>query len=197
MTERTKKTESVPLVRASWAQYCVRKLRDHPDRQRVLDAIGSDVRQILREVGFLGWVPPSVHMTVCDAVLRELGADALEFWRAYFLETFDMPLLRPLTRGALRLYGEDPRGLMRQAPRVYALVTKHCGELSVEVHGDGLVRVHARGLPPAFRQSPALMEALAGTCSACVELAGHGAAFVTRDLGDLGAGHASFDVAWG
>ena len=125
----------LPQVRASWLKYTVRsaKLYAPPDGPRILEAVGSELRQEIRKAPPLSWMPVDCFIDVCKAIREALGVPgARAFWRKSLHDCIDQPLIRPLAMGGLYLFGQRPDGLYRRTPQAWRLVTRRAGEMSTE-----------------------------------------------------------------
>jgi hypothetical protein len=74
------------------------------------------------------------------------------FWRASLLEAISQPIMAPLARGALMLWGNRPDALVRRTPQAWQLQTRGCGHMkAVSVDENDAIILRAENLPRIFR----------------------------------------------
>jgi hypothetical protein len=151
----------------------------------------TDVRSTIRSASMLGWVDAGVFVRLTDATLDVLGLEeGRQFWARRLLDAFESPLMRPLAKGSLRLFGRNPGSIIRMTPQAYALTYKDCGTPHVEVE-PGRARMRIVGLPGVLRV-PSLIECYTGHCLAASLFSS-----VEVDIGVDRAGlDADGDVTW-
>jgi hypothetical protein len=90
---------------------------------------------------------------LAEQIRQECGADgAVGFWRASFLECITQPMIAPLARGALTIFGNRPDAFVRRTPLAWQLMTRGCGSLkAVRVDGENAIILRAENLPRIFR----------------------------------------------
>ena len=121
-----------PQFRASWSKFvlrCTKRIKD-PTGALIAEAVPDDLRREIREVGHLGWHEARVFMDLLAAIHRVTGdAGSRAFWRESFIEAITQPLISPLARGALTLWGSSPGSLVRRNPEAWIFFTRYCGTL--------------------------------------------------------------------
>ncbi|MGE0321278.1 MAG: hypothetical protein AB7K71_11345 [Polyangiaceae bacterium] len=187
-------------VRASWPKLTMAHAKQLPDAQRAaVWAEVGDTRRVVREAPLLAWIDAEVQAAVAEALLSALGsAGAQQFWRSFMLEAFGRALLKPVLLGARALYGGGTLGYIRMAPRVHDLVTRGCGEMTVEgaeVDARGSAVIAVRKMPVALGKSEAFSLAWWGAAAAVFDISEvRGEAQL--DIGELGKGRIRLDVEW-
>ena len=188
----------LPQVRSSWLKYTVRSAKQYPlpDGQRILEAIGDELRSEIRKAPPLAWMPFEDFIKVCEAARTALGvAGARAFWRKSLHDCVDQPLIRPLAMGGLYLFGQSPDGLYRRTPQAWALVTRRGGEMSTEPGPEpDSIWLRVRSLPDEGR-SPALLNMWEGGFAGQADFVKFNATVITND-GHLALGDADFLVRW-
>ena len=141
-----------------------------PDRAgRIRVRLRPETLLAIESATRLDWMPFAVDLEVVEAVHAEVGDDGVREWsRRALLRTARAPLLKPLVDGAVRLFGLEPGGVLRFAPKVWGTIFRHCGDLEV-VGGDREARVSLVRLPPAVRHHPFLVS-IAGAVEATGEI---------------------------
>jgi hypothetical protein len=142
-------------VRANWPKFiirCAKRLVD-PNGVPVVDAVPAELRREIREAGRLAWEDARLLMDLAEQIREKCGAPAARaFWRASFLEAITQPMMAPLARGALMLWGSSPDALVRRTPQAWQLMTRGCGQLkAVSVDEKNAIILRAESLPRMFR----------------------------------------------
>ena|SRR5579859_4285462 len=142
-------------VRAHWPKFIVRtakEIRD-PKGAPVIDSISPDLRREIREAGRLTWQDARMLTDLAEQIREGCGADgAVGFWRESFLECITQPMIAPLARGALTIFGNHPDAFVRRTPLAWRLMTRGCGVLkAVSVDEDDAIILRAENLPRIFR----------------------------------------------
>jgi hypothetical protein len=142
-------------VRANWPKFvvhCAKRLKDAKGAPLV-DVIRADMRKAIREVGRLSWQDARLFTDLTELIREACGGDgARAFWRSSFLEAISQPIMAPLARGALMLWGNTPDALVRRTPQAWQLQTRGCGQLkAVAVDEKNAIILRAENLPRIFR----------------------------------------------
>ncbi len=142
-----------------------------PDRaERIRARLRPDTMAAIEAATRLDWMPFAVNLEVVEAVHAEEGDAGTRAWsRRALLRSARAPLLKPLVDGAVRLFGLEPGGVLRFAPRVWETVFRHCGDMEV-AGGESEARISLVGLPPALRHHLFLVSiagAVDATCDIC------------------------------
>ncbi len=142
-------------VRAHWPKFIVRtakNIRD-PKGGPVVDAISPELRRAIREAGRLSWQDARMLTELTEQIRQECGTDgAIGFWRASFLECITQPMIAPLARGALTIFGHRPDAFVRRTPMAWQLMTRGCGNFrAVPVAEENAIILRAENLPRIFR----------------------------------------------
>ena len=128
-----------PQIRASWPKFilrCAKRPSNHGGPS-IADAVPEELRREIREVGHLGWNDARVFRALLDIIYRVTGdAGSRVFWRASFKEAITQPLIAPLARGALTLWGDSPASLIKRTHEAWVFFTRHCGSVRVVPLGD-------------------------------------------------------------
>lgn len=144
-----------PQVRSNWPKFVLRwtKRLNGPNGAPIVDAVPSDLRREIREVPRFTWYDARLLTDLTDVVHRACGsAGARAFWRASFLESITQPMMAPLARGALMLWGNTPDALVRRTPQAWQFVTRECGNLkAVTLDEPNAIILRFEGLPRIFR----------------------------------------------
>lgn len=95
-----------------------------------------------------GWAPFQLQLNLVHALRRTIDpADFHAFWRNYFTRTTLLDNMAPALAGAMRLFGTNPSMLVKTSGRLWSMVSRGCGELRSELHGDGSMSVRMSSLP--------------------------------------------------
>jgi len=142
-------------VRAHWPKFIVRTakhIRD-PKGGPVVDVIAPELRSGIREAGRLSWQDARMLTELAEQIRQGCGSDgAIGFWRASFLECITQPMIAPLARGALTIFGHRPDAFVRRTPLAWQLMTRGCGNFrAVPVNEPNAIILRAEHLPRIFR----------------------------------------------
>jgi hypothetical protein len=128
-----------PQIRASWPKFVLRcaKRPSSADGTSIVDAVPEELRREIREVGHLGWSHARVFRALLDIIHRVKGdVGSRVFWRSSFKEAMTQPLIAPLARGALTMWGDSPGSLIRRTHEAWVFFTRHCGSVRTVPMGD-------------------------------------------------------------
>jgi hypothetical protein len=92
-------------------------------------------------------------MDLAEVIRQVCGStEARAFWRMSFRESINQPMLAPLARGALILFGNVPGALVRRTPQAWQLFTRNCGSLkAVDVGDENAVLLRVENFPRICR----------------------------------------------
>jgi len=145
-----------PQIRASWPKLILRSAKQFKDATgaAVAASVPDDLRREIREIGHLGWLDARSFMKLLDIVSTRLGDDGSRaFWRASFQEALGQPLIAPLARGALAMWGDSPGALVRRTPEAWIFFARNCGSLrALPASEDDAVVLHFESLAPVLRK---------------------------------------------
>src|SRR4051812_31723109 len=98
-------------VRANWPKFVVRSAKHHHDASGapIANVLSDDLRRRIREAGRLSWEDAQLLTGLAEEICLGCGPVAARaFWRASFLQSITQPMMAPLARGALMLWGKSP-----------------------------------------------------------------------------------------
>lgn len=126
-------------VRANWLKLVVgqaKRQAPYP-RDAFFEALGSETRREIREMGKLAWVEAEYFHRLAAAIFEGMGPEpGTEFWRAAMADSLGRPLLRPLREGALGMFGKSPASLFRFSKQAWSLVTRELCTVRFQERGD-------------------------------------------------------------
>jgi hypothetical protein len=159
------------MIRASYAKTVIGGIKRRPERESdaLLKAIGEPMRAEIRNYGMLEWMPAQRFADLVSAITTALGpAAAKSFWRANLLLSLERRLLSPLRLGAIALYGNSPRSLLKMTPQAWELVTRNGGVCRTEdLPSHGIV-LRFSELPKELCH-PAMHQLWSGGSESCLE----------------------------
>lgn len=161
-----------PLIRVAQLRADLEVLPEiWPDRaERIRARLRPETEAAIASATRLDWLPFAANLELIEAVHAEGGEPAVREWaRRALLRTARAPLLKPIVDGAVRLFGLEPGGVLRFAPRVWEIVFRHCGEMEVAPR-EREARLSLVRLPPPARHHPFLISvagAVEATCEIC------------------------------
>jgi hypothetical protein len=190
-------SDDLPQMRASYAKTVIGGVKKLPGAQSsaVLERIGSAWRAEIREYGMLDWMPAHKFVALVDVIALVLGvADARAFWCDSLRMSMERRLLTPLRLGAIAVYGNSPRSLLKMTPQAWQLVSKDAGNCeTVDLPSAG-IELHFRDLP-AILCVPSMLLLWTGGSEACIQRMGFSGQARSRVAG-LPAGEVKIVVEW-
>lgn len=162
------------MIRASYAKTVIGGIKRMPEKEcdALLRGIGDGLRAEIRGYGMLEWMPAARFAELVSAIGKTLGSDgAQRFWRANLLLSLERRLLSPLRLGAIAIYGNSPRSLLKMTPQAWELVTRGGGTCrTVDQPPNGII-LRFEALPREL--SVAAMHPLwCGGSESCIERMG-------------------------
>jgi hypothetical protein len=162
------------MIRASYAKTVIGGIKRMPDGERdaLLNGIGDDLRSEIRNYGMLEWMPAARFVELVRAIARTVGDDgAKRFWRANLLLSLERRLLSPLRLGAIAIYGNSPRSLLKMTPQAWELVTRDGGTCHTEDRPPNSIVLRFAALPRELCD-PAMHMLWSGGSESCIERMG-------------------------
>jgi hypothetical protein len=154
-----------PQIRASWPKFVLRcaKRPSHCSGAPILESVPEELRREIRVVGHLGWTDARVFRTLIDIVYRVSGeAGSRAFFRSSFKEAITQPLIAPLARGAMTMWGDSPGSLIRRTHEAWIFFTRHCGSVRAVPLGErNAMMLMFENLAPVCR-SPSFLRMVEG-----------------------------------
>jgi hypothetical protein len=189
-----------PQIRASWPKFVLRcaKKPSSGDGVSIVDAVPEELRREIREVGHLGWSDARVFRALIDIIYRLKGeAGSRLFWRASFKEAITQPLIAPLARGALAMWGDSPGSLIRRTHDAWVFFTRYCGAVkTVPLNEPNGIMLVFEDLTPVCR-SPSFLRMVEGGMESEMDYVHASGTVDTRADRFEEEGHAEFVVRWG
>lgn len=120
--------------------------------QPVLERLGTDFISRADKVSSTEWVPLGVDVALSQALFDVHGdAGSHRMSRDSILLSLEGPLLGPLARTALKMYGRDPTRILGLVPRGHNLVYRDAGFATVRSRSDAQETViKFVDVPPMF-----------------------------------------------
>lgn len=184
------------MIRASYAKTVIGGIKRLPEKEcaALLKGIGDELRGEIRNYGMLEWMPAARFIELVRAIERLLGNEGAKlFWRANLLLSLERRLLSPLRLGAIAIYGNSPRSLLKMTPQAWELVTRDGGTCRTEDKPPNGIVLCFDSLPHELCD-PAMHSLWSGGSESCIERMGftgkaHAAAGVTANSVEI-------TVAW-
>jgi len=162
------------MIRASYAKTVIGGIKRRPEKEcaALLRGIGDDLRGEIRNYGMLEWMPAARFVELVRAIATTLGDDgAKRFWRANLLLSLERRLLSPLRLGAIAIYGNSPRSLLKMTPQAWELVTRDGGTCRTQDKPPNSIVLCFDSLPHELRD-PAMYSLWTGGSESCLERMG-------------------------
>lgn len=165
-------------------------------RQRILERAPADAIARIRDTGRLGWVPAETLHAVNLVIADELGMEGYrDFFRRQTLQQVEMPIFAAMFRGALRVFGVEPSGLLRLLGRSWDAVTQALGHIECMFEGPHAARIRLFGVPAGVRIEP-MAFSMEGSILALLELAGRSGVVTTDSTQLMSDGILEMLVTW-
>jgi hypothetical protein len=122
-----------PQLRAGLLKPVFAAVRRLPsaDAKRVMDGLADEDKALVEGSPRTQWLHFEVMLRVDRALLEAVGSTGfVHFWRKFVVDVTDVPLLRPMAEGALRLLATPDRMLKMVAP-AYSLGMRNLGKVHV------------------------------------------------------------------
>lgn len=190
--------DAEPQIRASWTKLTLGTLkREPPDMSiPVLEAL-TDERARLRELGITAWAPVELHLAVGEAIEAAVGTShARRIHRQVLLRALHSVLLKPIASASVRLYGRSPAGMLRRAPKVHGLISRHCGDLEVTRLEEGAVDLALTDLPVVLRTRRSFLLSYEATCDAILENLDVDGTVTRHDDALASTGESRIEIRW-
>lgn len=172
------------------------ELLEPEQRQRILERAPKDEVARIREAGRLGWVPAATLHALNLAVVAELGpAGYREFFRRQTLQQVELPIFAAMFRGAMRVFGVEPTGLLRLLGRAWEAATQALGRVECVLDGPNTARIRLLDVPAGVRIET-MAFSLEGSVLALLELAGRSGVVTTDSTRLMSEGWLEILVTW-
>lgn len=123
--------------------------------QRVRAAMDASLLAQIESSSRLGWVPIACDMEMTRALFAVAGPlRAHRVLRDSMVVTFSGPMLKPLRAAADAIFGNTLKGVFTWTPRVWSVIYRDAGEVSVIDLGPTALDFELRGLPQAMLDNP-------------------------------------------
>lgn len=138
---------------------------------RIHTLVGTELEKTIRTATRVDWLPLDVDVRLTHVVAEVVGLEKLKEWaRNAFLHSVEGPLLRPILRAAVSLFGLTPLSLLRHTPVAWKQIYTDCGEVRVEQVDPQHLRIHVDGVPELMTRDRIYHEGTCGTLSAALHL---------------------------
>ncbi len=186
-----------PSVRATFTQLTMEAAeRLEPSiAQKLRDQMPAESLLRIEQTSRLDWLPIEDDLELTRVVVGLLGPErARVFWRQNLLDALSAPLLGPIAKGAVRLFGPTPAAIVRWTPRAWPHVYSACGELGASAC-ESSATLSWRAIPQALRLSSSFARALGHAFGAFFDFTNTDGE-VEADLRELDAGRVVYSFRW-
>jgi hypothetical protein len=167
------------LIRASFLRDNVASLVALGADADAVRARAAHVVDAAASASTVDWLDITLDVELAEAAVATVGAQRVRGMnRALMRDALKGPLLRPIHKGALALFGRAPMRLMKFVPRGWSLVFRDAGALAWNAEAG---RMELTGVP-AVMLNASWLEGLAGAFEGLVEICGGTAPIVTIDM---------------
>jgi len=188
---------ATPELRASLAKEqlaCIDALGPLPSG-RVREGAAAAVALIERATR-VDWLPMTALVAVLDATLAVLGpAEAAAHWRRSTLRSLEIPLVKPFLDGVLSVFNPSPATTMPMYPKLFSLLYRNVGAVTVDVIEPGLLIITHSQLPSSVTASSAWASSMAASYDATLQFLRAKAPRVSFTV-DAAKGRCPFTLRW-
>lgn len=166
-----------------------------PDVQRRLFGAIPDTITEIQSAARVDWLPIGVDVVLTRTVCELTGVSGVRDWsRRAFLRAVEGPMLRPIVRAVVSLFGLTPATVLRRAPMGWQQIYQDCGLLVAVPVAYDRMQLRVEGAVGPFLERGCYVEGTCGTFEGAVDLGG---ARGTVDAHvDVGAKRVEFDISW-
>ncbi len=184
-----------PAYRVALCRTVLARMQKLPEFGDICGAAPPGVVEKIESRRSLTWLDGTVLDDLNRAFVDRLGWDRfVEFWRGHADAARESPLFGPLYTGALRIFGSNPRGLLRWVGRAWQVTTRDFGSLTVDSEAERALVTHV-GLPPGHRLKT-VVRSTEGSIRGLVSIAGFTPEVAIDDRRLHDEGHAELTVQW-
>lgn len=185
-----------PRMRASYIQDNLAAVRNFgPEVERRLRMDIADTVAEIEAAARVDFLPIGVDVVLTRAVHALTGVNGVRDWsRRAFLSAVEGPMLRPIVRAVVSLFGLSPSTVLRRAPMGWQQIYQNCGILVCESLSTHQMRLRVEGARGPFLDDVDYVEGTCGTFEGAVDLGG--ARGIVHAHIDAPAKRVEFDVAW-
>ena len=146
----------LPLYKAALAKSLLEEVEKMApgERDAVLDHVGSEHLLAINDAIRTDWINARHQLAIDEAIEAHLGPNALvNMVRKYAAAAGDVPIFRPIKRGAIALFGVSPHGFFKMVPRAWSTSSRNCGYSKYTKISDHEAELAYRDLPGLMRTS--------------------------------------------
>lgn len=165
--------ELLPLMRASVIQSSLADLdRLGADAAaEIRDGLNPRILEALERANRVAWLPLAHDIDLSSNVARVVGQSRrIEWSRTSTFRSLRTPLLEPLWRAALRVFGVSPGALFRAVPSGWKAVYRNVGVVAHTARPD-TARLLISNVPNVLLDAHSYLEGMCGAFSALLDLA--------------------------
>jgi hypothetical protein len=117
--------------------------------RQVRAAMKPDTLEELESASRVSWIPLHIDIELTECFFEVAGEErAFQALRDNLANALDSTVLKPLLDGAFAIFGRSPAKILRWTPKVWSLLYRNCGELSLAKSDDHSAVLEATDLPP-------------------------------------------------
>lgn len=183
-------------MRASYIKDNLKAVRSFgPDVEGRLRVDLADAVAEIEHASRVDWLPIGIDVALTRAVRHLTGTNGVRNWsRRSFLSAVEGPMLRPIVRAVVSLFGLTPATVLRRAPMGWQQIYQNCGILVCEPVTPERMRLRVEGASGPFLDDQDYIEGTCGTFEGAVDLGG--ARGTVDAYVDVAARRLEFDVRW-
>jgi hypothetical protein len=132
-----------------------------PYAARFAQALNPATREQILQASPVNWLPGALNAELADILLSTFGSkEAHAYCRYAFVASMQGPLLGPLVRVGVALFGLSPAAFVRWAGKGYSLSYRDAGSLEGELLGAGRARLVFQDVPESWAASTGWAESM-------------------------------------
>lgn len=178
MTQSATQAAGEPLFRGLLERglYGGMEERFPQDMPEIWDRLPRSELKLLQQVDTLDWVPMHAGLALRNVAREQLGHERLcEFAYHHFDAMISSGRFASMAKGLIRLFGLNPRGVLKAYIRAWATVTRDLGRWELGTLEERRAELRFCDVPDAARRSLGLRAMHQGSLRAVVEVASKGA----------------------
>lgn len=188
-------------IRASQMQANLESLPDFgaATEERILALVSPSTLAAIRNAADDDWLPMESDVELTEAVGQVCGEGGVRAWgREAFRKSLSGPVLSPLLKSTLQVFGNNPGRLLSLLPHGFSLYYRDAGQWERVGRKSDEVVLRWDDLPEVVAQSRATLAGYAGAFEVLPEIAGiESAVEFDAELGADGRWSATFRCRWG
>jgi hypothetical protein len=162
--------------------------------RQVRAAMKPETLEELESASRVSWLPLHCDIELTRCFFEVAGEKrALQALRDNMANALNSSVLKPLLDGAFAIFGRSPAKILRWTSKVWSLLYRHCGQMTLAKSDERSAVLEATDLPPELVADAKYMTGITAAILGFFEVLGVDAQCELQELRKAGA---SFLVTW-